>query len=79
MRTIRSFIYTVQPYERGIQEDMGKYARFVMPGLGFQVPIFQVIRVRDVREHTMDIPAQPLTSSLSKSSYDKPAVLPIRQ
>jgi regulator of protease activity HflC (stomatin/prohibitin superfamily) len=46
------------PYERGIQEDLGKYARFVMPGLGFQWPILQVIRVRDIREHTMDIPPQ---------------------
>jgi regulator of protease activity HflC (stomatin/prohibitin superfamily) len=58
MRTIRSWIYTVKPYERGIQEDLGKYARFVMPGLGFQWPIFQVIRIRDIREHTMDIPPQ---------------------
>ena len=58
MRTIRSWIYTVKPYERGIQEDLGKYARFVMPGLGFQWPILQVIRVRDIREHTMDIPPQ---------------------
>jgi regulator of protease activity HflC (stomatin/prohibitin superfamily) len=60
MRTIRAFIYTVKPYERGIQENLGKYARFVMPGLGFQIPILQLIRVRDVREHTMDIPAQPV-------------------
>jgi len=58
MRTIRSWIYTVKPYERGIQEDLGKYARFVMPGLGFQWPILQVIRIRDIREHTMDIPPQ---------------------
>ena len=60
MRIIRSFIYTVQPYERGIQESLGKYSGFVMPGLGFQWPILQVVRVRDVREHTMDIPAQPV-------------------
>ena len=58
MRTVRSWIYMVKPYERGIQEDLGKYARFVMPGLGFQWPILQVIRVRDIREHTMDIPPQ---------------------
>jgi len=60
MRIIRSFLYTVQPYERGIQESLGKYTGFVMPGLGFQWPIFQLVRVRDVREHTMDIPAQPV-------------------
>jgi regulator of protease activity HflC (stomatin/prohibitin superfamily) len=31
-----------------------------MPGLGFQLPILQLVRVRDVREHTMDIPPQPV-------------------
>lgn len=60
MRTIVSFIYTLKPYERGIQETLGKYTRFVMPGFGVQIPIVQVIRVRDVREHTMDIPPQPV-------------------
>jgi regulator of protease activity HflC (stomatin/prohibitin superfamily) len=29
-----------------------------MPGLGFQVPLAQIVRVRDVREHTMDIQPQ---------------------
>jgi regulator of protease activity HflC (stomatin/prohibitin superfamily) len=37
---------------------MGKYSRFVMPGLGVQIPIIHVVRVRDVREHTMDIRPQ---------------------
>ncbi|MBN1486994.1 MAG: SPFH/Band 7/PHB domain protein [Anaerolineae bacterium] len=60
MRTIRGLIYTLKPYERGIQEDLGRYSRFVMPGFGIQIPVFQVIRVRDVREHTMDIPPQPV-------------------
>ncbi|MCD6345517.1 MAG: SPFH/Band 7/PHB domain protein [Anaerolineae bacterium] len=58
MRTIYSFIYTLKPYERGIQETLGKYTGFVMPGLGIQMPFFQLVRVRDVREHTMDIPPQ---------------------
>ncbi len=60
MRTIHSFIYTLKPYERGIQETLGKYTNFVMPGLGIQIPFLQLVRVRDVREHTMDIPAQPV-------------------
>jgi regulator of protease activity HflC (stomatin/prohibitin superfamily) len=60
VRIIRAFMYTLRPYERGIQETLGKYSRFVMPGLGFQIPFFQVVRVRDVREHTMDIPPQPV-------------------
>ncbi|MEJ5309817.1 MAG: SPFH domain-containing protein [Anaerolineae bacterium] len=53
-------IYTLKPYERGIKETLGKYDSFVMPGLGFQIPFFQIVRVRDIREHTMDIPPQPV-------------------
>lgn len=60
MRTILGFIYTLKPYERGIQEFLGKYERLVQPGFGLQIPIVQMIRVRDIREHTMDIPAQPV-------------------
>jgi regulator of protease activity HflC (stomatin/prohibitin superfamily) len=58
MRTIINLIYTLKPYERGIKETLGKYDNFVMPGLGFQIPFLQLIRVRDIREHTMDIPPQ---------------------
>ena len=60
MRTIRSFLYTLKPYERGIQEILGRYSGFVMPGLGVQIPVISVVRVRDIREHTMDIPPQPV-------------------
>jgi regulator of protease activity HflC (stomatin/prohibitin superfamily) len=60
MRTIHGFLYTLKPYERGIKETLGKYDGFVMPGFGLQIPILQLIRVRDVREHTMDIPPQPV-------------------
>lgn len=60
MRTIYSLIYTLKPYERGIKETLGKYDSFVMPGLGFQLPFFQLVRIRDIREHTMDIPPQPV-------------------
>ncbi len=60
MRTLHGPVYTLRPYERGIQETLGKYNRFVMPGLGFQVPFIHIIRVRDVREHTMDIHPQPV-------------------
>ena len=45
MRTIRGPIYTLRPYERGIQETLGKYNRFVLPGFGFQVPIVHIVRV----------------------------------
>ena len=60
MRTLYGPIYTLRPYERGIRESLGKYNGFVMPGLGFQIPFIQLVRVRDVREHTMDIHPQPV-------------------
>ncbi len=60
MRTIYGPIYTLRPYERGIQEKLGKYHSFIMPGLGFQIPFVHIIRIRDVREHTMDIHPQPV-------------------
>ena len=60
MRTIYFPIYTLRPFERGIQEKLGRYNRFVMPGLGFQIPFINIIRIRDVREHTMDIHPQPV-------------------
>ena len=58
MRTVHGAIYTLRPFERGIQETLGKYRRFLMPGMGFQIPIVSVVRIRDVREHTMDIHPQ---------------------
>ena len=58
MRIIHGPIYTLRPFERGIQETLGRYTRFVMPGLGVQFPIVSVVRVRDIREHTMDIHPQ---------------------
>lgn len=51
-------IFTLRPYELGIQETLGKYTRFVQPGLGFQIPFIHITRVRDIREHTMDIQPQ---------------------
>jgi regulator of protease activity HflC (stomatin/prohibitin superfamily) len=60
MRIILFPIFTLKPYERGIQETLGKYTGFVQPGLGFQLPFIHLIRVRDIREHTMDIHPQPV-------------------
>jgi regulator of protease activity HflC (stomatin/prohibitin superfamily) len=58
VRTIHNMTYVLRPYERGIQETLGRYSAFVKPGLGIQIPLMQMVRVRDVREHTMDIPPQ---------------------
>ncbi len=58
MRIVHGPFFTLLPYERGIQETLGKYTRFVMPGLGFQIPFVHILRIRDVREHTMEIHPQ---------------------
>jgi regulator of protease activity HflC (stomatin/prohibitin superfamily) len=58
MRTVVLPFFTLRPYERGIQETLGKYSRYVMPGVGFQIPFASLVRIRDVREHTMDIQPQ---------------------
>jgi regulator of protease activity HflC (stomatin/prohibitin superfamily) len=58
MRTMVFPICTLRPFERGIQEQLGRYNRFVMPGLEFQIPFIHITRVRDIREHTMDIHPQ---------------------
>jgi regulator of protease activity HflC (stomatin/prohibitin superfamily) len=42
MRTVYGPIYTLRPFQRGIQEKLGKYNRFVMPGLGFQIPFVHI-------------------------------------
>ena len=60
MRIIRFPIYVMRPYERGVQETFGKYSGFVTPGFGFQLLLGQLVRVRDVREHTMEIHPQPV-------------------
>jgi len=58
MRTIHFPFYVLRPYERGIQELLGRYHKFIMPGLGLQIPILQLVRVRDIREHTVEIHPQ---------------------
>jgi regulator of protease activity HflC (stomatin/prohibitin superfamily) len=71
MRTIITPIFTLRPYERGIQETLGKYTRFVLPGLGLQLPFTQLVRVRDIREHTMDImPQSVITKDNVEISVD---------
>ena len=71
MRKVVFPIFTIKPFERGIQETLGKYTRFVTPGLGFQIPFFQIVRVRDVREHTMDImPQSVITKDNVEISVD---------
>ena len=57
-RTILSPAYIIRQYERGIVEFFGGFSGFVETGLHFQLPFVQLTRVRDIREHTMDIEPQ---------------------
>jgi regulator of protease activity HflC (stomatin/prohibitin superfamily) len=58
MRIVYGPVYILRPYELGIQETLGKYTRFVQPGPGIQIPFVHITRIRDIREHTMDIQPQ---------------------
>ncbi|MEA1963103.1 MAG: SPFH domain-containing protein [Patescibacteria group bacterium] len=59
MRTIiMTPLFIIKQYELGIYELFGKYQFFVGPGLKFMLPFIQTVRIRDIREHTMDIPSQ---------------------
>ncbi len=58
MRIVHNLFYVVKQYERAIRETFGRYSGFINPGLHIQFPIIQVTRVRDIREHTMDIRPQ---------------------
>ena len=49
MRTIHGFIYTLRLYERGVRETLGRYTGFVMPDLGFQIPLAHITRVGSVQ------------------------------
>ena len=60
MRTIHGPIYVINQYEQGIIEFLGRYVGFIEPGLHFQWPVLNLTRVRDIREHTMALEAQPV-------------------
>lgn len=71
MRMKRFPIFVVQPYERGIVELLGRYRKFIGPGLHFLFPGLELCRIRDVREHTMDIhPQEVITKDNVEISVD---------
>jgi regulator of protease activity HflC (stomatin/prohibitin superfamily) len=48
----------VNPYQRGIVEQLGKYKATVDPGLRVIFPFFQKLRLVDMREQVVDVPPQ---------------------
>jgi regulator of protease activity HflC (stomatin/prohibitin superfamily) len=57
-RTISGPVYIIKECERGIVEFFGRFSSFVEPGLHFQIPLIHTTKVRDIREHTMEIEPQ---------------------
>ncbi|MGH9243397.1 MAG: SPFH domain-containing protein [Acidimicrobiales bacterium] len=60
---VASGVRIVRPYQRGLVEQLGKYKTTVDPGLRVIVPIFQTLRVVDMREQVVDIPPQEVITS----------------
>jgi regulator of protease activity HflC (stomatin/prohibitin superfamily) len=53
----------VRPYQRGVVEQLGKYKGNVDPGLRVIIPVFQAVRLVDMREQVVDIPPQEVITS----------------
>jgi regulator of protease activity HflC (stomatin/prohibitin superfamily) len=55
---VGSAVKIVRPFQRGIVEQLGKYKTTVDPGLRIVAPLFQKIRIVDMREQVVDVPPQ---------------------
>ncbi len=53
-------IKIIHQTHRGIVETWGKYNRYLNPGLNWIIPFMETVKMRDIRSHTLDIPAQPV-------------------
>lgn len=53
-------IRIIPQQRRAIVESFGKYNRYLEPGFNFIIPIIEATKSRDIRAHTLDIPAQPV-------------------
>jgi regulator of protease activity HflC (stomatin/prohibitin superfamily) len=51
-------IRIVRPYQKGIVEHLGKYKETLEPGLRIIYPMFQKMRLVDMREQVVDVPPQ---------------------
>jgi regulator of protease activity HflC (stomatin/prohibitin superfamily) len=68
----------VRPYQRGVQERLGKYRKTVDPGLRIIFPLVDKIRIVDMREQVVDVPPQEVitednvTTSVDAVVYYEP-------
>ena len=48
----------IRPYQRGVVERLGKYAKTINPGLNFIIPFIDSVTKVDMRESLIDVPPQ---------------------
>jgi regulator of protease activity HflC (stomatin/prohibitin superfamily) len=48
----------IRPYQRGVVERLGKYAKTLSPGLNFIIPVIDTVKKVDMRENLIDVPPQ---------------------
>jgi len=53
----------VNPYQKGLIEQLGKYKETVEPGLRLIIPFMQSLRPVDMREQVVDVPPQEVITS----------------
>jgi len=53
----------VRPYQRGLQERLGRYKATLDPGLRLIVPVIDRLRLVDMREDVVDVPPQEVITS----------------
>jgi regulator of protease activity HflC (stomatin/prohibitin superfamily) len=53
----------VNPYQKGLIEQLGKYKETVEPGLRLIIPFMQNLRPVDMREQVVDVPPQEVITS----------------
>src|SRR3989344_7046844 len=51
-------IKIINQYQRGVRFTLGKYSGIMGPGLNFIIPLIQTYRRVDVRQTTLELPAQ---------------------
>lgn len=51
-------IRIVRPYQRGIVETLGRFTGLIEPGIKIIFPLFQKVRIVDMREQVVDVPPQ---------------------
>ena len=58
LAVISASLKIINQYERGVRFTLGKYSGIISPGLNFVVPIIQTYSRVDIRQTTINLPAQ---------------------